>query len=137
MGFTLWLVCNLWQRELRKELLNFDLTHAQYILLNAACELGKNKDAITQIKLAQVTGTDKMMVSKVLRTLESKKLLKRNDLKTDNRAKSIVVTPKGTDLCQKATDIVLAFEKTFFGPIDKNEKVFNKSLSKLLKLNNA
>jgi DNA-binding MarR family transcriptional regulator len=132
-GFSLWLVCNMWQRELRKALLNHDLTHAQYVLLQAACELGKSDDAITQIKLAQATGTDKMMVSKILRTLETKKLLKRADLKTDNRAKSIAVTSKGVELYGRATEVVNDFEKAFFAPIAKNEKTLVKAFAKILK----
>lgn len=132
-GFTLWLVCNLWQRELRKALQPLDLTHAQYILLHAACELGMEKADITQIALANATGTDKMMVSKILRTLESKKLLKRSGLKTDNRAKSISATAKGLELCQKASEVVEDFEKTFFTPSAKNFKTFQKSLGKILR----
>lgn len=132
-GFTLWQVCNLWQRELRKALLPLDLTHAQYLLLQSACELGKEGDDITQIRMAQDTGTDKMMVSKVLRTLESKKLLKRADLKTDNRAKKITVTPKGSDLYEKSRVVVEQFENGFFEPASKNEKALTKALQKLLK----
>jgi DNA-binding MarR family transcriptional regulator len=132
-GFSLWLVCNMWQRELRKALIDLDLTHAQYVLLHAACELGKGDDPITQIKLAHDTGTDKMMVSKILRTLETKKLLKRADLKTDNRAKNIVVTAKGLELCKLATDVVNDFEKTFFAPVAKNEKTLIKAFAKILK----
>jgi MarR family transcriptional regulator, organic hydroperoxide resistance regulator len=132
-GFTLWLVCNLWQRELRKALQPLDLTHAQYILLQAACDLGSEKTDITQITLANVTGTDKMMVSKILRTLEGKKLLKRAGLKTDNRAKNITVTAKGMELCQKASAVVDGFEDTFFHPAAKNLKTFQKSLGKILR----
>ncbi|HYG14871.1 MAG TPA: MarR family transcriptional regulator [Bacteroidia bacterium] len=132
-GFTLWLVCNLWQRELRKALQPLDLTHAQYILLNAACDLGSEKTDITQVILANATGTDKMMVSKILRTLEGKKLLKRAGLKTDNRAKSITVTARGMELCQKASEVVDSFEKTFFTPAAKNLKSFQKSLGKILR----
>lgn len=134
-GFVMWLVCNLWQRELKKALLQLDLTHAQYILLQAACELGKEKNAITQINLAQRTGTDKMMVSKILRTLEKKKLLKRADMKTDNRAKNITVTTKGNSLYLEAATIVHHFEKKFFSPVMKNEKTVHKSLLKILKQN--
>jgi|MDTD01.2.fsa_nt_gb DNA-binding MarR family transcriptional regulator len=132
-GFTLWQVCNLWQRELRKALLPLDLTHAQYLLLQSACELSNGEDDITQIKLAQDTNTDKMMVSKVLRTLETKKLLKRADLKTDNRAKKITVTPKGIEMYEKAKVVVEAFEAEFFLPAAKNEKALTKALGKLLK----
>lgn len=133
IGFTLWQVCNLWQRELRKALLPLDLTHAQYLLLQSACELSTGDDDITQIKLAQDTNTDKMMVSKVLRTLETKKMLKRVDLKTDNRAKKITVTPKGIEMYEKSKVIVDNFENSFFLPAAKNEKALAKALGKLLK----
>jgi DNA-binding MarR family transcriptional regulator len=134
LGFTLWQVSNLWQRELRKKLFPLDLTHAQYLLLQSVCKLSTDKDLeITQIRLAQDTGSDKMMVSKVLRTLEGKKLLKRADLKTDNRAKKITVTSKGKDLYEKAKALVEEFEKEFFVPSAKQEKALTKGLHKLLK----
>lgn len=133
-GFTLWLVCNLWQREMRKALLPFGLTHAQFILLKAAYDLTQQKEEdISQMKLALTTGTDKMMVSKILRTLEAKKLLKRGDMKTDSRAKKITLTPKGAELYKNSLEVVEEFEKNFFLPAIKNEKGLTKALSKILK----
>lgn len=134
LGFTLWQVSNLWQRELRKKLFPLNLTHAQYLLLQSACRLSEDKDLeITQIRLAQDTDSDKMMVSKVLRTLETKKLLKRADLKTDNRAKKITVTNKGNEMYANAKVLVDDFEKEFFEIAEKHEKGLVKGLQKLLK----
>lgn len=136
LGFSLWQVSNLWQRELRKKLYPLDLTHAQYLLLQSACILSEDKEnEITQIRLAQDTGSDKMMVSKVLRTLEGKKLLRRADLKTDNRAKKITVTARGREMYEQAKELVTAFESEFFLPAAKNEKGLTKALQKLLKSN--
>ena len=134
LGFTLWQVSNLWQRELRKKLFPLNLTHAQYLLLQSACKLSDDKDLeITQIRLAQDTDSDKMMVSKVLRTLEEKKLLKRADLKTDNRAKKITVTNKGLDMYGEAKVLVESFENDFFAPVEKHAKGLTKGLLKLQK----
>lgn len=136
LGFTLWQVSNLWQRELRKKLFPLNLTHAQYLLLQSACRLSENKDLeITQIMLAQDTDSDKMMVSKVLRTLETKKLLKRADLKTDNRAKKITVTKKGQEMYVDAKVLVNSFEEEFFATAEKHSKGLVKGLQKLLKNN--
>lgn len=133
-GFTLWLVCNLWQREMRRALLPFDLTHAQFILLKAAHDLSQQTEQdISQMKLANVTGTDKMMVSKILRTLEAKKLLKRAGMKTDSRAKKVTITPKGIELFSESQLVVEDFERDFFLPAIKNEKGLTKALSKILK----
>lgn len=134
LGFTLWQVSNLWQRELRKKLYPLNLTHAQYLLLQSACRLSEDNDEeITQIRLAQDTDSDKMMVSKVLRTLETKKLLKRADLKTDNRAKKITVTNKGKEIYIDAKVLVESFETEFFAAAEKHEKGLVKGLQKLLK----
>ncbi len=134
LGFTLWQVSNLWQRELRKKLFPLNLTHAQYLLLQSVYKLSEDKDVvITQIRLAQNTGSDKMMVSKVLRTLEGKKLLKRTGLKADNRAKKITLTAKGIALNEEARILVENFEKEFFVPAEKHEKALTKGLLKLLK----
>ena len=83
-GFLLWQVHNYWQREIKKALKPFDLTHTQFVILTSAYWLVLNeKKAITQVVIAKYAKTDIMMTSNILRTLERKKYIIRENHKID------------------------------------------------------
>ncbi|MFL0203010.1 MarR family winged helix-turn-helix transcriptional regulator [Tenacibaculum maritimum] len=131
-GFLLWKVNNLWQREIRKTLKKYDLTHTQFVILATTIWLSDRKSDLTQVEIANQIEIDKMLTSNVLRTLEKNGLLERAEHKTDTRAKTIRPTKKGTELLQKAVQEVENFDDRFFGLID-NIKEFNIQLNKLLR----
>ena len=86
-GFLLWQVTNLWQREIKKALVPFDLTHSQFVLMASIYWLTLQKQAVTQIVLSAHTKIDPMTTSTVLRTLQTKGLVSRAEHATDTRAK--------------------------------------------------
>lgn len=130
-GFLLWKVNNLWQREIRKSLKKYNLTHTQFVVLASTIWLSKETLNVTQVKIANHIEIDKMMTSNVLRTLEKNGFLKRTDNKTDTRAKIIKPTKKGIDILQKALQDVEQFDDKFFGQIKKISE-FNYGLNTLL-----
>ncbi|MDO7743938.1 MAG: MarR family transcriptional regulator, partial [Pedobacter sp.] len=69
-GYLLGQLTTLWQRKLKRVLDPLDLTQTQFVLLAALAWLSKENDAVTQIDIANQGNADRMMVSKVLRTLE-------------------------------------------------------------------
>jgi DNA-binding MarR family transcriptional regulator len=114
-GFLLWRVATRWQRQIRAALEPLDLTHAQFVLLATASWLGLgDTGAITQAVIAEHAGTDAVMTSEVLRTLERRRLVKRLPHPIDARAKQIVVTAAGRSLAEKAIAIVEQVDATFF-----------------------
>jgi MarR family transcriptional regulator, organic hydroperoxide resistance regulator len=126
MGYQLWQTSNLWQRHMRDALAPLNLTHVQYVLLAGLQTLADSHGgrAVTQIKLANFAGTDKMMTSKVLRTLEVKKLVERQNHATDTRAKSLIITAAGLQVLQKALVVVRQSDQAFFEVLGKkNEKM--------------
>lgn len=130
-GFVLWQVSNHWQREIKKALDQFGLTHAQFVVLAGAYWLGQQESSVTQAALAAHARIDKMMTSKVLRTLESKKLLQRSEHTTDTRAKSIELTPAGVRLVVQAAWAVEEFEASFFAAFSATPACFEQ-LKRLL-----
>ena len=130
-GFLLWKVNNLWQREIKKSLKKFNLTHTQFVVLASTVWLSKNNSNVTQVEIANQIEIDKMMTSNVLRTLEKNGLLKRKEHKTDTRAKIIKPTKNGIDILQKAIKEVEEFDSRFFGKIN-NIAEFNNELNKLI-----
>lgn len=129
-GFVLWQVSNHWQREIKKALEKFGLTHAQFVVLAAAYWLGQQGN-ITQTDLAAHARIDKMMTSKLLRTLEAKGLLLRAEHTTDTRAKAISLTPAGVRAAVQSAWAVEEFENQFFASLGADAAVL-KQLKTLL-----
>lgn len=131
-GFLLWQVTNLWQREIKKALEAFGLTHSQHVLLASTYWLSLHKVDVTQIKLSEHTKIDPMSTSKVLRTLENKGYIKRQEHPTDTRAKTIALTETGKKVTKEAVIAVEKFDAIFFAPLGSKTNDFNKKLAALL-----
>jgi len=127
-GYLLWQAANKWQRNLNKALKKHKLTHARFILLSVAAQSAGQ----SQKSLAAKAGIEKMMASKILRTLEKNKLLNRKESKNDSRSISIEITVNGKKLLAKAETDVKKVEAAFFKPLAKKQKNFNKKLKGLL-----
>ena len=131
-GFLLWQVTNLWQREIKKALEKFDLTHSQFVLLASIHWLSLNNHEVTQVVLSSHTKIDPMTTSTVLRTLQIKGLLKRQEHSTDTRAKSVALTDEGKKVIKQAVIAVEKFDEEFFSVLGTKTKDFNKKLMMLL-----
>ena len=131
-GFLLWQVTNLWQREIKKALEAYDLTHSQFVLMASILWLARSEKNITQVLLSSHTKIDPMTTSTVLRTLQQKGLLKREEHSTDTRAKIVRLTTAGEKTAKLAVKAVAVFDDNFFEPLGKNTKDFNKRLNLLL-----
>ena len=131
-GFLLWQVTNLWQREIKKALEPFDLTHSQFVLMASIHWLTLNNQLATQIELSSHTKIDPMTTSTVLRTLQSKGLVERVEHPTDTRAKIVSITDKGKKIIKKAVVSVEDFDAKFFSSIAESSKSFNQELLQLL-----
>lgn len=136
-GFLLWQVTNLWQREIKKALEVYGLTHSQFVLLASMLWLTSDKQNVTQILLSNHTKIDPMTTSTVLRTLQTKGLVQRTEHETDTRAKTVRLTETGLKIIKKAIRTVEEFDKLFFGSLEKQTKDFNNKLTTLLKYKNG
>lgn len=134
-GFSLWQVSSLWQRKINAGLRQFNLTHAQFVLLASLLWLKDGDKPLTQVELASHAQMDAMMASNVLRILETKGLITRNPHPTDTRAKSLALTSKGKKLAEQAVPAVENIDRAFFSPIGSNADKFNQYLLKLIELN--
>ncbi|NOU47973.1 MAG: MarR family transcriptional regulator, partial [Bacteroidales bacterium] len=113
-GFLLWQVTNLWQREIKKALEKYDLTHSQFVLLASLLWLSKENESVTQITLSFHTKIDPMTTSTVLRTLQKKGLIKRQEHLTDTRAKTVKLTTDGQKIAILAVKTVEELDGIFF-----------------------
>lgn len=134
-GYLLGQLTLLWQRKLKKVLDPLDLTQTQFVLLAALGWLSRESDDVTQVDIANQGNADRMMVSKVLRTLESKRFISRQEHQTDTRAKVIKLTDEGAAVLQKALTAVENADIAFFSVIGENLDSFNQSMVHLIERN--
>ncbi len=131
-GFLLWQVTNLWQREIKKALEQYGITHSQFVLMASIHWLTLQKQEVTQVGLSNHTKIDPMTTSTVLRTLQQKGLVQRQEHLTDTRAKTVGLTEEGKKIVKKAVVTVEKFDEAFFLKLGVKTKDFNKSLLILL-----
>lgn len=131
-GFLLWQVTNLWQREIKKALEKYGLTHSQFVLMASIHWLTLQKQEVTQVVLSAHTKIDPMTTSTVLRTLQQKGLIERKEHLTDTRAKTVALTEEGRNTVKKAVVTVEQFDKRFFSALDGKASELNTFLLALL-----
>jgi DNA-binding MarR family transcriptional regulator len=129
-GLALWRVTNAWQAAQRAALRPFGLTHVQFVLLASLTWLADGPP-VTQRELAGHAGTDPMMTSQVLRTLEGKQLVERPAHPHDARARAVVVTPSGARLASEANAVVEEVDRRFFAPLGRQRSGFTGMLALL------
>jgi len=134
-GYLLGQLTLLWQRKLKKVLDPLNLTQTQFVLLAALGWLSRENDNVTQVDIANQGNADRMMVSKVLRTLEEKKFINRQEHQTDTRAKVIKLTDDGAKVLQKALTTVENADIDFFSVLGKNLSSFNQYMINLTEQN--
>ncbi|MBX6751097.1 MAG: MarR family transcriptional regulator [Micromonosporaceae bacterium] len=116
-GLLLWQVGNRWQAAQRAALKPFGLTHVQFVLLAALTWL-EASGPVTQKALADMTVTDPMMTSQVLRALEARGLVHRPPHPRDRRARALAITAEGRALANQAVIAVEECDRNFFSPLD-------------------
>ncbi len=130
-GLMLWRVTNVWQAAQRRTLKPFGLTHVQFVLL-AALTWMEGDTPVTQQALSAHAGTDPMMTSQVLRTLEKAALIERPRHPHDRRARVLSVTPAGRELANSANGAVESCDREFFGKLGSDSAVFTRMLGRLI-----
>ena len=124
-GFLLWHATLRWQRAIAAALRPLGLTHVQFVLLAGIWWLGQGDQRPSQRELADHAGTDRMMTSQVLRTLESRGLLRRELDGVDARVRRLAVTPEGERLSGQAIAAVEATDKAYFALVPNREDLMD------------
>lgn len=114
-GFWLHHAALAWRAELDTRLRPLGLTHTQFMLLAAAGWLEHLGGPPTQQEVAEQAGADRMMTSKVVRTLQERGLVLRRSHESDARALRLSLTPAGRELAGRATAIAREVDALFFG----------------------
>lgn len=131
-GYLLWQVSMRWHLLMNQRLRAVGITLTQFSLMAGLYWLDRQGELVTQQRLADYANTDKMMTSKVLKTLESKGFLLRSDNPQDGRAKRLQLTQTGETVLRDAYALVEQVDAGFFQTIQPDAAVFNQLLRQLL-----
>lgn len=115
-GFWLHHAALEWRATLERNLRPLGLTPTQFNLLASAGWLGRQGELPTQQQVADMSGADRMMASKVIRVLEERGLLARRADPVDARVLRIEITTAGRELVGKGVQIAVDTDAQMFGP---------------------
>ena len=132
-GFMLWQTTITWQREIKRALDPYDISHAQFVIMAMIKWFEEHQQDSTQIEIATLSKLDKMTVSNGLKKLVALGLVTRKEHEKDTRAKAMNLTTQGKVLITKLIPIVEGVDRDFFCTLADSEQ---KSLLRLMvKLN--
>ncbi|WP_458688301.1 MarR family winged helix-turn-helix transcriptional regulator [Nocardia tengchongensis] len=114
-GFWLHHAALEWRATLERNLRALGLTPTQFNLLASAGWLSRAGELPTQQQVADMSGADRMMASKVIRGLEERGLLARRADPGDARVLRIELTAEGRELASRGVRIAVDTDEQLFG----------------------
>ena len=114
-GFLLWQTTTIWQRQIKRALEPYDISHPQFVIMATLMWFEAHQYDTTQIRIVNWSKLDKMTVSKSLKKLVVLGYVNRIEHETDTRAKSVTLTEKGKEMVRTLVPIVENIDGIFFG----------------------
>ena len=131
IGLLIWQTSNVWQSKIRKQLINFNLSFNEYLILETVYKLSKSLANISQVDIAKHSFVDKSVVSAKLTQLQNKKLINKMT-PNDNRSNKLELTRDGKMIVEKIINHVVEVENEFFDKLNQETFNFINSLKLLL-----
>ena len=131
IGLLIWQTSNLWQSSIRKQILEFNLSFNEYLILETLYNLSKFLSEINQVDIVKHSFIDKSVVSAKLTKLDKKKLIKKMT-PSDNRSNKLALTREGIIIVEKIINDVIEVENVFFSKLNQESFNFINSLKLLL-----
>lgn len=131
-GFWLHHAALTWRQQVDQRLRPLGLTHTQFNLLASTSWLHATEGAPTQQRIADMSGSDRMMASKVIANLERRGLVARQADAADARVKRLVTTAAGKSLVHQAVRIVAEIDKDLFGAPGASRDAVTSALQRIV-----
>ena len=131
IGLLIWQTSNLWQSRIRKQIIQFNISFNEYIILETIYNLSKSLSNINQVDIVKNSFIDKSVVSAKLTQLNKKKLIKKMS-SNDNRSNKLALTREGIIVVENIINDVIAVENVFFSKLNQETFNFINSLKLLL-----
>jgi DNA-binding MarR family transcriptional regulator len=119
-GFLLWQISTTWRSSIESILKPMGLTHPQFVILATLGWLTRKGEKVTQIAIGTMAGLDPNTTSQIIRGLEQKQLIKREQ-SSDGRAKNPCLTARGKQILMQALPAVERMDERFFHPLTSKE----------------
>jgi MarR family transcriptional regulator, organic hydroperoxide resistance regulator len=132
-GYLFWQLAHGWMRSLNRALLSTELTHLQFSVLGSTAWLSQAARPPSQIRIAEFCAMDPMLISKTIRMLERKKLVRRHGDLRDTRIKLVSMTRKGEQTLLRVIPLVERAYADFFAPLGEQEPVVHQALLTLFR----
>lgn len=129
-GFLLWRTSALWRRAIEAVLKKFALTHPQFVILATTGWLTKEGKQASQAAIGRQAGLDPNTTSQILRSLQTKGLVKRV-LSSDERSKYPILTGKGVLILEQSLPAVEMCDAEFFSCLNLKTSHIIKDLQAL------
>ena len=114
-GFLLWQTTTLWQRQIKKTLEPYGITHPQFVIMATLMWFEAHRYDTTQVLIVNWSKLDKMTVSTSLKKLVDLKYVNRVEHETDTRAKRVTLTERGKEKVRQLVPLVEGIDHNFFG----------------------
>ncbi|HUX79740.1 MAG TPA: MarR family transcriptional regulator [Alphaproteobacteria bacterium] len=132
-GFLLWQTTIVWQRQIKKALDAYDISHAQFVVMAMVLWFEEHHQEPTQVAIARLSKLDQMTVSKSLKKLVGQGYINREESPKDTRAKCVHLTSEGKKLISKLVPVVEGVDERFFRVLGQNgQKTLIQLLNKLV-----
>jgi DNA-binding MarR family transcriptional regulator len=134
IGYLLWHTMHDWQRQLDQQLAPLGMSHVQFILMACTARLTAQDQPVSQARIAAYSRFDPMLVSKVLRTIESRGLLRRDADPDDTRCKRVELTPQGWATLERAFAVVKEAHQHHFARLGEDGDELRRLLRRLMEI---
>ena len=121
-GFLLWQTTMIWQRQIKRALEPYGISHAQFVIMATLMWFAAHHYDTNQSSIVNWTKLDKMTVSQSLKKLVTLGYVHRMEHETDTRAKSVSLTEKGKEMVRTLVPIVEGIDNSFFAKISHQEQ---------------
>lgn len=131
-GLQFWKLYSKWQKKINKELSKYKATHTQFVILASIKWFNEQSIDPSQMQISNITGIEKMTLSKAIARLEDLSFIKKYKSGADNRSVCVKLTDKGQKLVPKLITLIEAIDiKTLVPTNESDRELFTKILKEL------
>ena len=116
VGFWIWRLSLMYQRQVEATLSGLDLTHLQFLILVLTGWLESSAPPVRQTDIVAISGVQAAQVSLMVKSLKVKKLITQRASEQDTRVRHIALTAAGISLLARATPAMGALQEKLFPP---------------------
>ena len=114
IGYALTTTLNLLRKHFNREIKKFDLSSEQYGVLKLISE----EKQLTPTQIADLLNRDKATITRILKSLDNKKLIKKEQI--NNRSFYVKLTDESKNIIKEVDKIALNYHKKIIDEIGEN-----------------